>query len=97
MSMPEVTYYCFTRTTLFTTMFNICVSLKSIFIPGFILIGGCFRGASNDIGPLLAYLLSGAMSLHYIAIMTSGKLPTLSYLHYFLCVLAIPNRLYSLF
>ena len=42
--LPEDVYCCFTRATLFTTMFTIIVlvcSLKSMCIPSFILIGGC--------------------------------------------------------
>ena len=42
--LPEGVYCCFTRTTLFTTMFTMTVlvcSLKSKCIPSFVLIGGC--------------------------------------------------------
>ena len=42
--LPEAVYCCFTRTTLFTTMFTVIIvvcSLKSMRVPSFILIG-CF-------------------------------------------------------
>ena len=41
---PEAVYCCFTRTTLFTTMFTVIIvvcSLKSMCVPSFILIGCC--------------------------------------------------------
>ena len=42
--LPEAVYCCFTRTTLFTTMFTgiiVVRSLKSMCIPSFVLIGYC--------------------------------------------------------
>ena len=42
--MPEHVYCCFTRTTLFTTMFTVIIvvcSLKSMCVPSFIVIGYC--------------------------------------------------------
>ena len=39
--LPEAIYRCFTRTTLFTTMFFVVCSPKSMCIPIFVLIG-CF-------------------------------------------------------
>ena len=42
--LPEAVYCCFTRTTLFTTMFTIMIVvclLKSMCIPSFVLIGCC--------------------------------------------------------
>ena len=41
---PEAVYCCFTRTTLFTTMFTVIIvvcSLKTMCIPSFVLIGCC--------------------------------------------------------
>ena len=43
-AMPEHVYCCFTRTTLFTTMFTVIIvvcSLKSMCVPSFIVIGYC--------------------------------------------------------
>ena len=43
-ALPEAVYCCFTRTTLFTTMFIVVIvvySLKSMCIQSFILIGSC--------------------------------------------------------
>ena len=42
--LPEAIYCCFTRTTLFTTMFTVIIlvcSLNGMCIPSFILIGCC--------------------------------------------------------
>ena len=39
--LPEAVYCCFTRTTLFTTMFTVVCLLKSMCIPSFVLIGCC--------------------------------------------------------
>ena len=42
--MPEAVYCCFTRTTLFTTMFTVIIvvcSLKRMCVPSFILISCC--------------------------------------------------------
>ena len=43
-ALPEHVYCCFTRTTLFTTMFTVIIvvcSLKSMCVPSFIVIGYC--------------------------------------------------------
>ena len=43
-ALPEHVYCCFTRTTLFTTMFTVIIvvcSLKSMCVPSFIVIGCC--------------------------------------------------------
>ena len=50
--MPEAVYCCFTRTTLFTTLFTVVCSLKSMCIQSFILIGCC---VSELHGPLCPY------------------------------------------
>ena len=42
--LPEAVYCCFTRTTLFTTMFTVIIvvcSLKIMCVPSFIVIGYC--------------------------------------------------------
>ena len=51
---PEAVYCCFTRTTLFTTMFTVIIvvcSLKSMCIPSFVLIGYCVSDLHGHICP----------------------------------------------
>ena len=64
--LPEAVYCCFTRTTLFTTMFTVIIvvcSLKSMCVPSFILIGCCVSElhghlcAHCNVWPEAVYLL----------------------------------------
>ena len=50
--LPEAVYCCFTRTTLFTTMFTVMCSLKNMYIQSLSLIGCC---VSALYGPLCPY------------------------------------------
>ena len=52
--LPEAVYCCFTRTTLFTTMFTVIVvvcSLKSMCISSFVLIGCCVSELRGHLCP----------------------------------------------
>ena len=52
--LPEAVYCCFTRTTLFTTMFAAIIvvcSLKSMCIPSFVLIGCCVSELRGHLCP----------------------------------------------
>ena len=52
--LPEAIYCCFTRTTLFTTMFTVIIvvlSLKSMCIPSFVCIGRCVSELHGHICP----------------------------------------------
>ena len=39
--LPEAVYCCFTRTTLFTTIFTVMIVVYLLCIPSFVLIGRC--------------------------------------------------------
>ena len=49
--LPEAIYCCFTRTTLFTTMFTVIIVVKSMCIPSFFLIGCCVSELHGHICP----------------------------------------------
>ena len=52
--LPEAVYCCFTRTTLFTTMFTVMIVvclLKSMCIPSFLLIGFCMSELHGHLCP----------------------------------------------
>ena len=52
--LPEAIYCCFTRTTLFTTMFTVIIvvcSFKSMCIPSFVCIGRCVSELHGHICP----------------------------------------------
>ena len=52
--LPEAVYCCFTRTTLFTTMFTVIIVmylLKSMCIPSFVLIGCCISKLHGHLCP----------------------------------------------
>ena len=52
--LPDGVYCCFTRTTLFTTMFTVIIVvylLKTMCIPSFILIGCCVSELHDNLCP----------------------------------------------
>ena len=52
--LPEAVYCCFTRTTLFTTMFTTLIvvcSSKSMYIPSFVMIGCCLSEICDHLCP----------------------------------------------
>ena len=52
--LPEAVYCCFTRTTLFTTMFTVIVVvclLKRMCMPSFVLIGCCVSELHGHLSP----------------------------------------------
>ena len=58
--LPEAVYCCFTRTTLFTTMFIVMIVvclLKSMCIPSFVLIGCCMSELHGHLCPYRNVLL----------------------------------------
>ena len=74
----EANYYCFTRTTLFTTMFTVIIvvcSLKSMCIPSFVLIGCCvseLRGhllPYRNVGPEAVYCCTTMFTMCSMVVM----------------------------